>query len=470
MTDYGKNPALSTVFVDRRATSRRLRTAKIRIDDGPDKGKAIDIGKLKVYVGRSAVNDLTVNDKAISGTHFEISAAEEGYLLRDLGSTNGVTYQGLRIKEAFLKPGCKFKAGNSTFVFQPSEDMVDLPLSEQDRYSDLLGRSVNMRSVFATLEKVSPSNLTVLIDGETGTGKERVAQAIHSTSRRKKGNFVVLDCSAIPRDLMESTVFGHEKGAFTGAISQHKGSFEQADGGTIFMDEIGELPLDLQPKLLRVLENRELKRVGGDRTIRIDVRVVAATNRDLRQMVSEGTFREDLYFRLSVIQLSLPPLRDRIDDVALLANHFLEDFTRKHPSGRRMQLTSESMDVLTRHGWPGNVRELKNVMERAYNLGDGPDIIPSDLHMTNSLVSRTPANMGSLRRESSDSSSTSIEVDLTECYKDAKQRILDQFERDYMSRLIKEHNGNISQAARTAGLTRYHLRELLKKHSLIDKS
>jgi transcriptional regulator with GAF, ATPase, and Fis domain len=348
--------------------------------------------------------------------------------------------------------------------------MVEFPLSEKDRYADLLGRSVSMRSVFATLEKVSPSDLTVLIDGETGTGKERVAQAIHSTSRRKGGNFVVLDCSAIPRDLMESTVFGHEKGAFTGAVSQHKGAFEQANGGTIFMDEIGELPIDLQPKLLRVLENRELKRVGGDRTIRIDVRVVAATNRDLRQMVSEGTFREDLYFRLSVIQLSLPPLRDRSDDVSLLANHFLEDFIQKHPTGRRLRLTSEAMDVLLRHGWAGNVRELKNVMERAYSLSDGPDIIPSDLHLTSSLMPKSSTSTSGGSRNTSQGSSTSIEVDLTENYKNAKQRILDTFERDYMGRLIKEHKGNISQAARTAGLTRYHLRELLKKHNLVDRN
>ena len=465
MTDYGKNPALSTVFVDRRATARHLRKARLLVSEGPDRGKEISIGKLKIYAGRSAVNDLALEDKAISGTHFEISADEKGYLLRDLGSTNGVTYEGLRIKEVFLKPGCAFKAGNSTFIFQPSEDTVELPLSDQDRFGELLGRSVGMRAVFATLEKVSPSDLTVLIEGDTGTGKERVAHAIHEHSRRKNGNFVVLDCSAIPRDLMESTVFGHEKGAFTGAVAQHKGAFEQANGGTIFMDEIGELPVDLQPKLLRVLENRELKRVGGDKTIRVDVRVVAATNRDLRKMVAEGAFREDLYFRLSVIQLTLPSLRERPDDIALLTHHFLDLFARQNPGGRRLQLAPDALEVLTRHAWPGNVRELKNVCERAFNLADGALITRKDLHLTSSLVPLpAPARSGG---DAAGDDSASIAVDLTESYKDAKQRILDQFEREYMARLIDAHEGNISQAARTAGLTRYHLRELLKKHDLV---
>lgn len=463
MTDYGKNPALSTVFVDRRATARQLRKAKLRVSEGPDKGKEISIGKLKVYVGRSKVNDLTMTDKAISGTHFEISADEDGYLLRDLGSTNGVTYEGLRLREAYLKNNCRFKAGNSTFTFQPSEDTVELPLSEQDRFGDMLGRSVAMRGIFATLEKVAPSDLTVLVHGETGTGKERVADSIHKMSRRSKGPFVVLDCSAIPRDLMESTVFGHEKGAFTGAVSQHKGAFEQANGGTIFMDEIGELPIDLQPKLLRVLENRELKRVGGDRTIRIDVRVVAATNRDLRKMVAESTFREDLFFRLSVIQQILPPLRERTDDITLLANHFLQSFTQKHPNNRSLHMSSDALEVLQRHNWPGNVRELKNVMERAYSLCDSDTIGRNDLHL-NSALGPAPASTPVM----SAGGDNVFGVDLEESYKDAKQRVVDHFEAAYMSRLIDAHDGNISQAARTAGLTRYHLRELLKKHDLVN--
>lgn len=464
--DYSDNPALRTVFVDQRPTMRRLRKAKLLVAEGPDKGKEVMIGKVKVYAGRSPVNDLVLTDKAISGTHFEITADEGGYLLRDAGSTNGVEYAGVRIKEIYLKPGCKFTAGSSTFVFQPSDDVVEIPLSDSDRFGTVIGRSVLMREVFATLEKVAPSDLTVLIDGDTGTGKERIARSVHEMSRRRARPFVVLDCSSIPRELMESTVFGHEKGSFTGAVSAHKGAFEQAHGGTIFMDEIGELDPTLQPKLLRVLENREIKRVGGDRTIRVDVRVVAATNRDIRQMVADGGFREDLYFRLSVIQLHLPPLRKRKADIPLLLNHFLEQID---PSGR-FTLANDALDLLMAHPWPGNVRELKNVMERATSLCDGDLIERSDLHLQEALFS------GADRRSSTGSVETRPEVeagqtvliaDLNNTYKGAKQELLDQFERQYVGKVYEEHGGNISKAARTAGLTRYHLRELLKKHGVV---
>ena len=488
MVDYSDNPGLRTVFVDKRPTARQLRKAKLVVTDGADKGKEAIIGKARIYVGRSSVNDLALTDKSISGTHFELNAAEEGYLLRDLGSTNGVTYAGLRVREIFLKPGCTFKAGNSTFKFLHSDEVVEIPLSNEDRFGTVLGRSVPMREIFSTLEKVAPSDLTVLIEGETGTGKEMVARSIHQMSRRKKKPFVVLDCSSIPKDLMESTVFGHEKGSFTGAVSQHKGAFEQANGGTIFMDEIGELDINLQPKLLRVLENRELKRVGGDKTIRIDVRVVAATNRDLRRMVAEGTFREDLYFRLSVIQLGLPPLRDRKEDFPLLVDHFLELFADKRPDKKRLTISPNAMELIRQHTWPGNVRELKNVMERAVSLCDGDVIQRTDLQLRPSIFDSASSRGGdephpiiapspaltapppSVDAIADDPDRTSIQIDLTRTYKEAKQLILDQFEHDYVSRVIETHDGNISQAARSAGLTRYHLRELLKKHDVLDRS
>ena len=463
MTDYGDNPALRTVFVDSRASKRHLRKARLRVVSGPDAGREIEIGKSKAYVGRSKVNDLVMADKSISGTHFEIAVEEGGYLLRDLGSTNGVTADGLRLKEAYLKPGCSFSAGNSKFTFEPSDDVVEIALSDQDRFGDILGRSVVMREIFATLEKVAPSDLTVLVQGETGTGKERVASSVHMTSRRKRRPFVVLDCSSIPRDLMESTVFGHEKGSFTGAINQHKGAFEQANGGTIFMDEIGELDINLQPKLLRVLENRELKRVGGDKTIRVDVRVIAATNRDLRKMVADGQFREDLYFRLSVIQIVLPPLRDRQDDIDLLSSFFLDEFRSRHPDGKRFKLAEDAQQLMHSHAWPGNVRELKNVMERAVSLADGEQITRRDLHLTGSPRPLPTAS----QRADDGGSGGSYAIDTSLAYKDAKQDVLDGFERAYMAELIENHKGNISQAARAAGLTRYHLRELLKKHDLV---
>src|SRR5690606_26151452 len=239
------------------------------------------------------------------------------------------------------------------------------------------GASAAMREIFASLEKVSPSDLTVLITGETGTGKELIARGIHNASPRRNRPFVVLDCGSIPKDLIESTLFGHEKGSFTGAVGQHRGCFEQANGGTIFLDEIGELDVSLQPKLLRVLEQREIKRVGGGRTIKVDVRVLAATNRDLRAEVTAGNFREDLYFRLSVVHVELPPLRDRRDDIPALAQHFLREVAGRR--GIAMSIEPAAMHALVMHSWPGNVRELRNVVERAAALCDGPVITRADV-------------------------------------------------------------------------------------------
>src|SRR5687767_13835516 len=304
-TNEGVDPALTTVFDGGRATVRRLRKAKLVVVSGPDAGREIEVGKARVSGGRSIINDLVLQDKAVSGTHFEVLARDDGYRLRDLDSRNGTHCGDLKVREVFLRPGTQFRAGHTEIRFQTLSDVVEIALSEKDRFDRVIGGSASMREIFATLEKVGPSDLTVLITGETGTGKELIARGVHNASSRRQKPFVVLDCGAIPKDLIESTLFGHEKGSFTGAVGQHRGCFEQAHGGTIFLDEIGELDLSLQPKLLRVLEQREIKRVGGDRTVKVDVRVLAATNRDLRDEVSRGTFREDLYFRLSVVHVEL---------------------------------------------------------------------------------------------------------------------------------------------------------------------
>lgn len=458
---------LRTVFVDDKAKSRQLRKAKLVVVEGPDKGKDWDVGKTKTYVGRSSVSDITLSDTSVSGTHFEIRAEEDGFLLRDVGSTNGTILGGCRIKEVYLAPNATFRAGGTTFKLQPTDEVVEIDLSPDEHFQGVIGRSVAMREVFATCEKVAPSELTCMIEGDTGTGKERIARAIHDASRRSSKPYVVLDCSSIPRDLMESYVFGHEKGSFTGAVSQHKGAFEQANGGTLFMDEIGELDISLQPKLLRVLENREFKRVGGTKTIRSDVRVIAATNRDLRDMVNEGTFREDLYFRLSVITLHLPNLAARRDDIPLLVDTFVDEVVSKRPDLQKPRMTADAMDILMSHPWPGNVRELRNVIERAVSLCVDNKIDRSDLHLSGAIGS-TPSVPSSVNSVvlASDPDTSRINVDLTIPYKDAKQQILDQFEYDYLSRLYEEFDGNISRASKNAGLTRYHLRELLKKHEL----
>lgn len=458
---------LSTIFVNHRATSRRLRKVKLVVVEGADQGREFVIDKAKVYLGRSSVNDVQLTDKSISSTHLELRAEEEGFLLRDMGSTNGTTLQGCRVREIFINPGVPFKVGSSTLKLLALEEEVEIPLSEDERFGGVIGRSVAMREVFATLIKVAPTELTVLIQGDTGTGKERVARSVHEASRRKNKPYVVLDCSAIPKDLMESYVFGHEKGAFTGAVSQRIGAFEAAEGGTLFLDEIGELDLSLQPKLLRVLENREFKRVGSHKSVRADVRVVAATNRDLRAMVNEGTFREDLYFRLSIVNVQLPALVTRQEDIPLLVEHFLQEFAKDRPEQPKPRLTADALDAILAYSWPGNVRELKNVIVRAASLASNHVIERADLHLRGQLFAGAadvmPVNSAPAP---SIASEAPFSIDLERDFKDAKQEIVERFESAYLEALIAKYEGNISQASKATGLTRYHLRELLKKYEL----
>jgi transcriptional regulator with GAF, ATPase, and Fis domain len=416
------------------------------------------IERERVTVGRSVICDLTLEDKAVSGTHFEVMATERGFVFRDLDSTNGSFLGDIRIKEIWCKPGTVVRVGQSHLKFEGEKGSVEIDLSPEDRFHGIIGKSVRMREIFATLAKIAPTELTCLVRGETGTGKELVARALHSASDRAEGELVVQDCSAIPKDLIESTLFGHERGAFTGATDRHRGSFEQADGGTIFLDEIGELDLNLQPKLLRVLENREIKRVGSDRQIPVDVRVVAATNRDLRQMVNEGTFREDLFYRLSVVQLELPPLRERPEDIPLLVNFFLRDITRRRfPEGERtLSVAPEAMRRMQSYPWPGNIRELKNIVERGGALADDAVLTVADLMPGAHKATPTVIGGGSAEQF--------VEDDMP--FKEAKQRVLDEFEAAYITALLDKHDDNVTRSAKAAGLTRYHLRELAKKYGI----
>jgi len=475
-----ESSGLTTVFEGERATVRRLRKAKLVVMDGADKGKEIEISKSRCTGGRSIINDLMITDKSISGTHFEIAVRDDGYRLRDLNSRNGTFVNDLRIREVYLLPGVKFRAGQTTVMFQPTTDIVEIELSKQDRFDKVIGGSPVMREIFANLEKISPSDLTCLVTGETGTGKELIARGIHNASLRKKKPFVVLDCGSIPRELIESTLFGHEKGAFTGAVGQQVGCFEQADGGTIFLDEIGELDISLQPKLLRVLEQREIKRVGGDRTVKVDVRVLAATNRDLRAEVNNGNFREDLFFRLSVVNCELPPLRDRREDIPTIANLFLKDVIARR--GANLSFGQDAMAALLNNNWPGNVRELRNVVERAGALSDGPVITRQDLtfgpggpspmvqhDLALAGVNAAHAAAAQMSGVAVPGGPTSFDPALLKpglAFKGAKQTVVDAFETAYLGALLKRNEGNITRSAQEAGLTRYHLRELLKRHGL----
>ncbi|HET9620159.1 MAG TPA: sigma 54-interacting transcriptional regulator [Kofleriaceae bacterium] len=474
---------LTTLFEGEWATVRRMQKGKLVVVAGADHGKELEITKPRVTGGRSIISDLVVADKAVSGTHFEVSARDDGYRLRDLNSRNGIYVGDLRIREVFLRPGTVFRIGHTNIQFQTLQDVVEIELSKKDRFDAMLGASPAMREIFAHLEKVAPSDLTCLITGETGTGKEMVARALHNASNRKSRPFVVLDCGSIPRELIESTLFGHEKGSFTGAVTQHVGCFEQANGGTIFLDEIGELDITLQPKLLRVLEQREIKRVGGDRTHKVDVRVLAATNRDLREEVNKGTFREDLYFRLSVVHVELPPMRERKDDIPGLANHFLREVGTRR--GMTMSWSQDALVAMMNHSWPGNVREMRNVVERAAALSDGPVITRADLVFGREMgpsvvVAHDLAQAGAQAAQRAVGQMAGVELppasgpatfdpNLLRAglgFKNAKQTVVDAFEVAYLAALMARNDGNITRSAQEAGLTRYHLRELLKRHGL----
>jgi DNA-binding NtrC family response regulator len=309
-----------------------------------------------------------------------------------------------------------------------------------------------MREIFATLLDVAGTDLTLLIEGETGTGKEALAEAVHQASPRKERPFVVVDCTTIPRDLAESELFGHKKGAFTGAVADRKGTFEQAHGGTVFIDEVADLPAELQPKLLRALERRQFRPVGGDRTVDVDVRVIAATNRSLKTEVERGGFREDLYYRMAVVAVHVPPLRERAEDLPLLLEHFVAQ-----SSGGKHQARIAPADLLrfVEYPWPGNVRELRNVTERAVALHKSPEL---DL---TAFLEEIARGLGETcaRRDAS----TSLP------FKEAKSQVVDAFERAYLTDLIQRAGGNVSQAAREARLDRHHLKDLLKKHGIKTK-
>ncbi|HZY31277.1 MAG TPA: sigma-54 dependent transcriptional regulator [Candidatus Methylomirabilis sp.] len=322
-------------------------------------------------------------------------------------------------------------------------------LTETHRFDNIIGRSLPMLQVFETIKKVAKSEANILIIGETGTGKELIARSLHANSRRAAGPFIPVDCVSLPENLLESELFGHEKGAFTGAQATRPGLFEFASGGTIILDEVGDISLNLQAKLLRVLQERQVRRVGSNRIIEVDVRVISATNHDLAQAVATGGFREDLYYRLNVISLPLPPLRDRTGDIQLIAQHYLTKYAAS--SGKEVTgITSEAMRLLEAHNWPGNVRELQNVMERAVVLAEHelvrPQELPEQIRVKVEAVSTLSPNELPLKR--------------------AKEVWAGSFERDYLIQLLKRHDGNISQAAKAACVDRKTVHRLMKKYGL----
>jgi len=427
------------------ATATRLaalvfRKFRVTVIDGEQRGTHAVATTSELAIGTAAGNQLVLVDPTVSRHHCAIRVTPRGCQLRDLSSTNGTWLAGHLVEGAYLKPGSTFRAGSTSLRFELLDDEVREPLSEDDRFGDALGQSPVMRRIFAALAKIAAADSTVLLEGETGTGKGLLADLIHRQSPRAGGPFVVVDCASIPATLIESELFGHEKGAFTGAHAARAGSFEAAAGGTIFLDEIGELPLELQARLLRALEERVIKRVGSTREVRLDVRVVAATNRDLREAVNRGKFRADLFYRLDVVRLRLPPLRDRREDIPLLVAHYYRIFT-----GDDQAVPPDALvEALSEHAWPGNVRELRSAVERAVLLADPALSIDPD-------PATPPAVVDVLDDRLS--------------FRESKERAVTRWERWYIQELVARHGGNLTRAARAARMDRAHLRELLRRYT-----
>ncbi len=461
-------PPTKIAYISGRPAAIHLRKCKLVMEHPDGTTMEYIFDQPTVAIGAMDDNDVVVDDDTVSRYHCRIYSDDNSYLVQDLGSTNGTYVNRVRIREAFLKPGCALTVGKTDVRFQSLDERVEIQPVNRDKFGRIVGKSVRMREIFSILEKIAPTGVTVVIEGETGTGKEVVARTIHEASRRAKGPFVVFDCGAVPENLIESELFGHEKGSFTGAIMARQGLFEVAGDGTIFLDELGELSTDLQPKLLRSLEQREIRRVGSNKPIKIDVRVIAATNRNLAEEVKAGRFREDLFYRLSVVRIILPPLRERKEDIPLLVRHILSRALFNQDADGNTQVkgvSRDALDAMMNYSWPGNVRELVNVSERACAYADGEYITLEDLP-------ETISGIGIVRRRPSPEAATANEkIDEVsgKPFKEAKEEWLSTFERDYIVNLLTRNSYNISHAAREAGIDRKYFRKLMKKYSIEAK-
>ena len=418
-----------------------IRTLIVTVVEGPDEGASLKANDDRaVSVGTAEHNQLRVTDPLVSRYHIELAVEAGGVLVQDLGSKNGSFVGEVRLRQGVIPIGSRVRIGKTILQVEDGDAVSAQP--EAAELPGFVAVSHRSRRVVHDVTQIAPSAVSVLLRGETGTGKEVVARALHALSDRAEGPFVVVDCGSMPATLIASELFGHERGAFTSAERKHIGAFERAAGGTIFLDEIGELPLAVQPALLGVLERRVFRRVGGESDIAADTRVVAATHRDLRAAVNDGTFRADLYYRIAVARVRIPPLRERTEDIPELVRHF----AREARGSDELPFGAEVLAAMSRHPWTGNVRELRNVVESALAMG---------------------------RVKLEDTASVAHVVDTTApadrplaAYRDARAEVLDRFERDYLTRLIESCEGNASEASRRARMDRNYLVSLLKKHGL----
>jgi transcriptional regulator with GAF, ATPase, and Fis domain len=436
----------------------RYSKVRVRVAEGPDAGVSRELVNATLRVGSASDNDLVLGDNSVSRHHCAIEPVAGGVRVRDEGSTNGIFLDGVRVYDALFSGPVRLRLGDSVLGVEPLAETADREQLASARFHGLIGRSPRMRELFADLARIAPSELSVLIEGETGSGKELVAESLHAESARCKGPFVVFDCSAVAANLVESELFGHERGAFTGAVQSRAGVFEQADGGTIFLDELGELPKDLQPKLLRVLERREVRRLGSQRTIPVDVRLVAATHRNLAAEVRRGNFREDLYFRTATALVRVPPLRDRMEDLPLLVAHLLE---RHHPQRRAVDVPRAVWALFEAHRWPGNVRELSNAVQRLMVTPDR--VLLADAGAAGATGGHAPAVQAAAPALPGAPSAPSAAEPLLPL-RVARREASEAFERDYLQRVLERSQGNVTRAAAIAEVSRQMLQKLMRKH------
>jgi two-component system response regulator GlrR len=437
------DPRTTEALGGTRAVRAHVRECKLTVVGGELDGTVHPFAAERMVIGADPAADFAVADGAMSKFHCEIRISDGAATVRDLGSRNGTLVDRVPVIEAPLRDGALLGLGRTQLRFDIGARSVEIALSQRDRFGRLLGTSVPMRAAFALLEAAAAVDSTVLLQGESGTGKDLAAESLHGEGPRRDGPFVVVDCGAIPANLLETELFGHEAGAFTGAHARRVGAFEAAHGGTLLLDEIGELALDLQPKLLRAIERREIQRVGGTERIAVDVRIVAATNRNLRTEVNARRFRSDLYFRLAVLTITLPPLRDRTSDLPQLVAGILDDLgaaAADSPIAAALR-AGELLPDLLRHGWPGNVRELRNYLEGCIARQERAALAADD-------ADADPA------------------IDVTQPLRAVRERWLRHVERRYLAQLLAVHGNNVSAAARAAGIDRVHLHRLLAKVGL----
>jgi transcriptional regulator with GAF, ATPase, and Fis domain len=429
----------------RRIPSPRLEVKVVREAGGPVSRNAALDGE-RFQIGSHPANDLVLVDPRVSRFHCVITRADRAWRIQDVSSLNGTFLGDVAVRDADIPPRAEIRIGDSVIEVRETATATDVDVLDQAMFGEMFGQSRAMQRLFALIEKVAASDSNVLVMGESGTGKELIASEIVRRGDRSKKPFIIVDCGAIAPSLVDSELFGHTRGAFTGATRDRIGAFEAANGGTVFLDEVGELPLDLQPKLLRALESREIRRLGENEGRKIDVRVIAATNRELSREVNQGRFREDLYYRLSVVTLHSPPLRERREDIELLIRAFLSAL------GPRLDSTlfdDEAFARLTRYDWPGNVRELRNYVERCIVLR-----------------AALPTDEGSIAPPRGEAKPAEEPVDLDVSFRDAKERSIVAFERKYVEALMAWSGGNISRAARRANMDRMNLYRILQRSGL----